>query len=345
MKKIVSILTGVLCAFTFSINAEEAATTTDADAANAIIVETPAAPTKEESPTSNSVETTAPGEQTVHQPVVQDSGSFLDPILKLLGIGSDTEKPVLKYDGVRFTAQNVTDNKALEDKIEEWWTKLLSTNSFGTKSPNIYVNISNTALTLEFIAKWSAEFKKANKTVIWNLSDNKNLDDNVIDALDLPSIYSLNLTGTSVTDAGLTKIAALLETNGIGKLVCITLSDTKVTDAGVTSLRAAMQKAVEVWKTKNPGKEFKLQGTDNSGVIFENTPTLPKREDAPSNPSESTGTPAGETVNQAPVVDSTTEVPANISTESTAEVDAAKALDAADAAIATASNQAQNLAN
>ena len=119
--------------------------------------------------------------------------------------------------------------------------------------------------------------KNDKKTVIWNLSDNKNLDDSVVDALDFSSIYSLNLSGTSITDAGIARISATLETNGIGKLVCIHLSGSKVTDTGVASLKASMQKAVELWKTQNPGKDYKLQGADNSGVVFEKIPTLPNK--------------------------------------------------------------------
>lgn len=210
--------------------------------------------------------------------------SWWDAILNLFKIPEQKRTAGQAFDNmienqnVVIDFSNVTDFVQNGDaKMAEYYQKLIATKSFGTKSPNLYVNLSNTGVTLDFVSKWAAQFKKDNKNVVWNLSDNKNLDDSVIDALDFASIYSLNLSGTSVSDSGIAKISAILETSGIGKLVCIHLSGTKVTDAGVTSLKSSIQKAVELWRMQNPGKEYKLQGTDNSGVVFEKIPDFPKR--------------------------------------------------------------------
>ncbi|MDR0942433.1 MAG: hypothetical protein LBM19_02345, partial [Holosporales bacterium] len=160
--------------------------------------------------------------------------------------------------------------------IEAAYQKLVETKSFGASSPNLSIVLSNTGVATEFISKWEETFKKDNKTVIWNLSYNKELGDDVIDALSdsLDNVYSLNLEHTSFTDAGIAKLATHIEQNGIGKLKCIFLTSAKVTQQGVDSLRTAIQTAVAAWETKNPGKKYELEG--NNGVVFEPTAYLSK---------------------------------------------------------------------
>lgn len=211
-------------------------------------------------------------------------GSWWDSILKLFKVAEPQRtseqafNDMDKNQNIVIDFSNVVDFAQNGDaKMQEYYQKIVSTKAFGTKSPNIYVNLSNTGVSADFILKWATQFKNDKKVVIWNLSDNKNLNDTVLDALDFPSIYSLNLSGTSVTDAGVAKISAILETNGLGNLVCIHLSNSKVTDAGVAALKTAMQKAIEIWKAKNPGQERKLQGSDNSGVVYEKIPELPQK--------------------------------------------------------------------
>jgi hypothetical protein len=240
--------------------------------------------------------------------------SWWDAILNLFKIKEEKRTAEQAFDNmvenqnVVIDFSNVTDFAQNGDaKMAEYYQKLIATKSFGTKSPNLYVNLSNTGVTLEFVSKWATQFKKDNKSVIWNLSDNKNLDDNVIDALDFSSVYSLNLSGTSVSDTGIAKISAILETSGIGKLVCIHLSGTKVTDTGINSLKSSIQKAVELWKTQNPGKEYKLQGDAGSGVVFEKIPEFPKNKKIESKSSQpTTGKVTG---NTAPAIPAIPEIP------------------------------------
>ena len=240
--------------------------------------------------------------------------SWWDAILNLFKIKEEKRTAEQAFDNmvenqnVVIDFSNVTDFAQNGDaKMAEYYQKLIATKSFGTKSPNLYVNLSNTGVTLEFVSKWATQFKKDNKSVIWNLSDNKNLDDNVIDALDFSSVYSLNLSGTSVSDTGIAKISAILETSGIGKLVCIHLSGTKVTDTGINSLKSSIQKAVELWKNQNPGKEYKLQGDAGSGVVFEKIPEFPKNKKIESKSSQpTTGKVTG---NTAPAIPAIPEIP------------------------------------
>ena len=249
-----------------------AVATTDTAIADAVQENAPGVPTPQV--TTNTTPNKRP----------KGKGSWWDNILKLFKISEEkrTSEQALndmqKNQNVVIDFSNVTDFAQNGDaKMQEYYQQIVSTKAFGTKSPNLYVNLSNTGVSSDFIAKWAEQFKKDKKTVIWNLSENKTLDDNVIDALDFPSIYSLNLSGTSVTDTGIAKISAILATSGIGNLVCIHLSGANVTDTGVASLKSAMQKANELWKTQNPGKDRKLQGTDNSGVVFEKIPDLKRK--------------------------------------------------------------------
>lgn len=258
--------------------------------------------------------------------------SWWDAILNLFRVTEKKRTTEQAFDNmvenqnVVIDFSNVTDFAQNGDaKMAEYYQKLISTKSFGTKSPNIYVNLSNTGVSLDFVSKWAAQFKKDNKNVIWNLSDNKNLDDNVIDALDFSSVYSVNLSGTSVSDAGIARISAILETSGIGNLVCIHLSGSKVTDTGVNSLKSSIQKAVEIWKSKNPGKEYKLQGVDNSGVVFEKIPDLSKRAKMgkPAQEIAST-TSTASTVPNAPMSTTATNVAENVGTEAIPEAEVQK---------------------
>ena len=277
MNKIKLVIVGTLLAYTPIVNAGDV-NEVDVAAGGEIattmpdVVPTPATDTNATSATPQ-----VPGAKATKK------RSWWDAILNLFKVKDEKRTAEQAFDdmvenqNVVIDFSNVTDFAQNGDaKMAEYYQKLIATKSFGTKSPNLYVNLSNTGVTLEFVSKWAAQFKKDNKSVVWNLSDNKNLDDNVIDALDFASVYSLNLSGTSVSDTGIAKISAILETSGIGKLVCIHLSGSKVTDAGVNSLKSSIQKAVEIWKTKNPGREYKLQGESNSGVVFEKIPEFPK---------------------------------------------------------------------
>lgn len=276
MNKIKLMIVGTLLAYTPILNAEDVSEV-DVSTGGVETTVPDVAPTPVTDSNVTTVTPQAQGAETTKK------RSWWDAILNLFKIKEEKRTAEQAFDNmvenqnVVIDFSNVTDFAQNGDaKMAEYYQKLIATKSFGTKSPNLYVNLSNTGVTLEFVSKWAAQFKKDNKSVVWNLSDNKNLDDNVIDALDFSSIYSLNLSGTSVSDTGVAKISAILETSGIGKLVCIHLSGSKVTDAGVNSLKSSIQKAVELWKTQNPGREYKLQGESGSGVVFEKIPEFPK---------------------------------------------------------------------
>ena len=276
MNRLKLMIIGTLLAYTSIVNAGDV----DGVDGNAGVTETSipdVAPTPDKT-----TSTTGAKPQTLGAEASEKS-SWWDAILNLFKIKEQKRTAEQAFDNmvenqnVVIDFSNVTDfAQNGEAKMAEYYQKLIATKSFGTKSPNLYINLSNTGVSLEFVSKWAAQFKKDNKSVVWNLSNNKNLDDNVIDALDFSSVYSLNLSGTSVSDRGIAKISAILETKGIGKLVCIHLSGTKVTDAGVKSLKSSIQKALELWKTQNPGKEYKLQGEAGSGVVFEKILAFPR---------------------------------------------------------------------
>ncbi|MBQ2173575.1 MAG: hypothetical protein II453_00400 [Alphaproteobacteria bacterium] len=277
MNKVKLMIVGTLLAYTPIVNAGEV-NEADVDTGGIETTVPDVAPTPAPETNATSVTPQTPGAEATKK------RSWWDAILNLFKIKEQKRTAEQAFDNmvenqnVVIDFSNVTDFAQNGDaKMAEYYQKLIATKSFGTKSPNLYVNLSNTGVTLEFVSKWAAQFKKDNKSVVWNLSDNKNLDDNVIDALDFSSVYSLNLSGTSVSDTGIAKISAILETSGIGKLVCIHLSGSKVTDAGVNSLKSSIQKAVELWKTQNPGREYKLQGETGSGVVFEKIPEFPKK--------------------------------------------------------------------
>ncbi|MDO4975074.1 MAG: hypothetical protein Q4E61_01990, partial [Alphaproteobacteria bacterium] len=156
------------------------------------------------------------------------------------------------------------------------------TNSFGTHSSNLYIDLSNlnvpSDVFLTFIGKWSKTFSEDKKTVLWNLSNNKSLGDDVIDCIDLSNMYSLNLANTAITDLTVNKIISILNIQNTGKLVCVNLSGTKVSDAAIKSLKEAFQKAKTDFEAKNPGKTYSLDGDNNSGIIFNKLPEFLKQQ-------------------------------------------------------------------
>ena len=142
--------------------------------------------------------------------------SLWDKVLKLFKIFDNKTRTceqalekMLKEKTVSVDFSNTSDFVQNGDAaMTSYYQTLVSTKSFGSNSPNLYVNLSKTGVTSEFIAKWAAEFQKAKKLVLWNLSDNATIDDSVLDVIPLTDTYSLNLSNTGVTDAAVAKKTA-----------------------------------------------------------------------------------------------------------------------------------------
>lgn len=193
------------------------------------------------------------------------------------------EEAFNKMSGISINFSNTSDFAENGDKyMDLYYQKIKETNSFGTHSSNLYIDLSNlnvpSNVFLTFIGKWSKTFSEDKKTVLWNLSNNKSLGDDVIDCIDLSNMYSLNLANTAITDLTVNKIISILNIQNTGKLVCVNLSGTKVSDAAIKSLKDAFQKAKTDFETKNPGKTYNLDGDNNSGIIFNKLPEFLKQQ-------------------------------------------------------------------
>ena len=193
------------------------------------------------------------------------------------------EEAFNKMNGISINFSNTSDFAENGDKyMDLYYQKIKETNSFGTHSSNLYIDLSNLNVSSEvfltFIGKWSKIFSEDKKTVLWNLSNNKSLGDDVIDCIDLSNMYSLNLANTAITDLTVNKIISILNIQNTGKLVCVNLSGTKVSDAAIKSLKEAFQKAKTDFEAKNPGKTYSLDGDNNSGIIFNKLPEFLKQQ-------------------------------------------------------------------
>lgn len=228
-----------------------------------------------------------------NQPVVQNNPqqaqskkpSIWDKFLNLFKASEPKartcEEAFNEMEGISINFANTTDFAISGDKYMDLrYQKIKDTNAFNTRSSNLYIDISNlnveSSVITAFIGKWSKIFSQDKKTVLWNLSENKSLGDDVIDNIDLSNTYSLNLANTSVSDLTVTKIVSILSIQNNGMPVCINLSGTKVSDAAIESLKAALQKAKTEFESKNPGKVYSLEGENNSGVIFKKLPNFLK---------------------------------------------------------------------
>jgi len=238
----------------------------------------------------NGDESLTPTEQsapiTVKQAKPQKKVSIWDKILNMFKLSEPKartcEEAFNQMKGISINFSKTSDFAENGDKyMDLYYKKIKQTNSFGTRSSNLYIDLSglnvNSDILVTFIGKWSKVFTADKKTVLWNLSDNKSLGDDAIDNIDLSNIYSLNLSNTSISDLTINKIISILNIQNTGKLVCVNVSGTKVSDAVVESLKAAFQKAKTEFETKNPGKTYSLEGDNNSGVIFNKLPAFLKQ--------------------------------------------------------------------
>lgn len=209
------------------------------------------------------------------------------------------EEAFNQMSGISVNFSNTSDFAENGDKyMNLYYQKIKETNSFGTRSSNL--NVSPEVI-VNFVEKWSKVFSGDKKTVLWNLSNNKSLGDNVIDSIDLSNMYSLNLSNTSISDLTINKIISILNIQNTGKLVCVNLSGTKVSEAVVESLKAAFQKSKTEFESKNPGKTYNLEGDNNSGVIFNKLPDFLKQKPATRKLTNKTVS----TPSEAPVVEET----------------------------------------
>ncbi|MDR1289156.1 MAG: hypothetical protein LBJ77_02075 [Holosporales bacterium] len=152
-----------------------------------------------------------------------------------------------------------------DNVLRQFYQLLTSTSSFGTHSGNIYIDLSQTGATSLLIASWSKVFSDDGKVVIWNVSYNDSIGDEVVDAVVLHKTYHLNLAHTAVTDAGIAKMVNLIKINGIGDLRSINLEGCNVTPSGAATLRTAMREAAAAAESQD-GQKRPLLG--DSGVHF-----------------------------------------------------------------------------
>ncbi|MDR3031335.1 MAG: hypothetical protein LBU35_03045 [Holosporales bacterium] len=151
--------------------------------------------------------------------------------------------------------------------IEAFLRKIKETNSFGTYSKNLSVDLSKTNVTPEILSMLMERAKLDGLTLILNLYYNKTIGDETIDVIgSFSNIYSIILRGTNISDVGIAKFNAILEMSGIGVLHSVDVSETNVSPGGAKVLAEQMQKAIEAWKIQNPTSTYNIKG---AGVIYE----------------------------------------------------------------------------
>ena len=169
-----------------------------------------------------------------------------------------------------FDFSNTTDFttnglSAVLDKL----TKSNSTNAKGTYSTNAYFNFSKTGIVASDIGRILDECQKQKKTVLLNLSFNKNIDDSVLNVLanNLKIIFELNLNNTNLTDAFVDEFIKLTNEIGTHYLDSINLSDTKISEAAIQRLKTAMRDRVIVIYEKHPDINEIAQNTIESPSV------------------------------------------------------------------------------
>ncbi|MDR0640366.1 MAG: hypothetical protein LBF65_01365 [Holosporales bacterium] len=139
----------------------------------------------------------------------------------------------------RIDFSGVTDWN-LEDFMQAY-AAYIETNSFGTCSPNVAIDVSGTNITIDQAKEILATCINDGRIVVLTLSNNSHIGDEVIGGINLAHVASLNLRNTGFTDAGIALLVTAIGAQGLGQLRCVDVSGTKVTQEGVNSLRQAMR--------------------------------------------------------------------------------------------------------
>ena len=150
------------------------------------------------------------------------------------------------------------------ETILNYYKTIKDTNSYGTKSNNIYVNLSQTEVSAALIEELMNLFINDGKNVILNLSHNKSVDDNVVRMLfsgdKIKHIHTLSLSETNITDDSVNTIGNAIERNGICRLNRISLSGNNISPDLVNKLKDLAARKLEEWKQQHPkAKNRKLQ--------------------------------------------------------------------------------------
>lgn len=137
--------------------------------------------------------------------------------------------------------------------IQAFLAKVKETDSFGTHSKNVSIDLTETGVGLDVVSLILEQAKLEGFNLILNLSFNESIGDDVLNLVDsFENIFSIFLRDTNISDVGVSKLCAILETSGIGKLHTVDISGTKVTNDGV---KIFAQKLKTSWETKNPGTQ------------------------------------------------------------------------------------------
>jgi hypothetical protein len=126
--------------------------------------------------------------------------------------------------------------------VKEFVEARRASNSYGTGSNNIGVNLAATGATSDTITRILGELTEYK--VVLNLSWNPLVNDDALNAImqHATNVVALNVAGTQVTDAGASMLARNIPGN-MPNLRSVNFSRTNVTQAGISELGAAVNNA------------------------------------------------------------------------------------------------------
>ena len=138
--------------------------------------------------------------------------------------------------------------------IQSFLSTVKETSSFNTHSKNISIDLTETGVSAETVSLILEQAKNEEYNLILNLSFNKSIGDELLDFVgSFQNIYSIFLRDTNISDVGISKICAILDTAGIGNLHMIDISGTHVTQNGIKTLAEKIKSA---WEAQNPEGQY-----------------------------------------------------------------------------------------
>ena len=131
-------------------------------------------------------------------------------------------------------------------------------NAENKKYDCVYIDLCNTDVDQRLVQYWNKLLKQKNIQVLWNLSNNSTIDDNIFSYLeDLDNIKGLNISNTNVTSNGIAQyLYPLLGNNTNSTIQFINICGLNINKSLKHYLESAFLNHIKLWQQQNSNKEY-----------------------------------------------------------------------------------------
>ncbi|MDR1609805.1 MAG: hypothetical protein LBR78_03065 [Holosporales bacterium] len=140
--------------------------------------------------------------------------------------------------------------------VNAFFATLDESHSYGTNSRSVYIGVAGTGLTMNCLTGILATIAEHDKDAILNVAYNENINDDSIGVMiqAFPSVVRLNLTGTRITDVGVTRLIEAVRSGSLPKLRAVVLNRTNTTPEKRNELHAAISERLQQVDNPDPAQ-------------------------------------------------------------------------------------------